>query len=194
MTPQEELFASFFNDERAQIKDMGVLEMRAHREELAKIAFEARARLTAVDDEERTRRSKKEKDSSGKPTGFSTSLQTDELTSDAINKIGERKKKMSKQDKTLEGLIKLGMDRKGAEKLMSAGTILAKVRENEKKAGSETPESVTNFSNPFKPQTEELAQLIEVAIIEENTIVVTKTTEEKVEKPNNPSFNPFGNK
>jgi len=53
VTPQEELFASFFRSEKLIVSEMSILELRAHREELSKIAFEARARLTAVDDEER---------------------------------------------------------------------------------------------------------------------------------------------
>jgi len=190
MTPQEELFAGFFRDEKMQIKDMSILEMRSHREELAKIAFEARARLTAVDDEERERKSKARKESG--VTGFSTSLQTDELTSNAINKIKDRTKKLNKQEKTLQGLIKMGMDPKDAEKLMSAGTILARVRATEQKSGKE-PEAATSFNNPFKPQTEELAQLIEVAISEETTtVVITKTEPEPIQVSSQSGFvNPF---
>src|SRR5260221_11654525 len=68
VTPQEELFSLLFNHEKVLVKDMDVLTLRAHREELAKIAFEARARLTAVDDEEQDR--KKKHNGDGKTQGF----------------------------------------------------------------------------------------------------------------------------
>src|ERR1700747_1784259 len=79
MTPQEELFSQLFNHEKILVKDMDTLTLRAHREELAKIAFEARARLTAADDEEKTRKK------GDKPEGFKRSLNTDETTTNAIN-------------------------------------------------------------------------------------------------------------
>src|SRR6266850_1991034 len=81
MTPQEELFSQLFNHEKVLVKDMDTLTLRAHREELAKIAFEARARLTAVDDEDNTRKKNNDK----KPKGFERSLNTDETTTNAIN-------------------------------------------------------------------------------------------------------------
>lgn len=56
LTAQEELFSELFNHEKILVKDMDTLMLRAHREELAKIAFEARARLTAVDDEDNERK------------------------------------------------------------------------------------------------------------------------------------------
>ncbi len=124
MTPQEELFAELFNHEKILVRDMEMLELRAHREELTKIAFEARARLTAVDDEDRMR----EKKSSTKPLGFERSLNTDETTTNAINAIKDRQKRMSKQEKIQAGLEKLGISSTDAAKLMSAGTILGRIK------------------------------------------------------------------
>lgn len=197
MTPQEELFASFFNDEGKIVCNMTILELRAHREELAKIAFEARARLTRVDDEERQRKAKAKKER-GEATGFETSLQTDELTSDAINKIKGRQARISKQERTIEGLIKMGMERKDAEKLVSAGTILARIKdksvvqtESDNGAKAEAPKP---FVNPFGPKTEEIKpeSIAEVSFIEEtNTVIIT--TPEVVPEPTKPTgfINPF---
>lgn len=125
MTPQEELFATLFNGEKLLVKDMDILTLRAHREELAKIAFEARARLTAVDDEEKDRR---KINSDGKPSGLERSLDTDETTTNAINAIKDRQKRMSKQDKIQAGLEKLGISTADASKLMSAGALLGRLK------------------------------------------------------------------
>jgi hypothetical protein len=128
VTPQEELFAKFFNAEKVLVKDMDVLALRAHREELSKIAFEARARLTAVDDEERARKPKKD----GKATGFSASLEPDSIASDAINTVRDRQKRLTKQEKLLENLKRLGIDTKDAESIMSSGKIKAHLDSKEK--------------------------------------------------------------
>jgi hypothetical protein len=144
MTSQEELFSKLFNHEKVLVKDMDILTLRAHREELAKIAFEARARLTAVDDEEKGR--KKKADGNGKPTGFSRNLNTDEATTDAINAVKDRQKRMSKNDKIIEGLIKLGYSREDAEKKMTAGTILGRLKNIKTE---QTTEEKKPLFNPF---------------------------------------------
>lgn len=105
MTEQEELFKRLFNHEQSLVKDMDTLALRAHIEELSKIAFEARARFTAADDEERERR--KEAKSNGKTNGFQRSLNTDETTTNAINAIKERQTKLTKKERVQEGLKKL---------------------------------------------------------------------------------------
>jgi hypothetical protein len=104
VTPQEELFAELFNHEKSLVKDMDVLTLRAHREELSKIAFEARARLTAVDDEENDR--KKLARPKG-AQGFERSINTDETTTNAISVIQARQTKLSKKEQVLAGLKKL---------------------------------------------------------------------------------------
>ena len=126
VTPQEELFAKLFNHEKILYRDMDQLTRRAHREELAKIAFEARARLTADDDVDRE--DKKAKNGDGKPHGFERSLNTDETTTNAINTIKERQKRLTKQEKIQAGLEKLGISASDASKLMSAGTILGRIK------------------------------------------------------------------
>jgi len=138
MTPQEELFAQLFNHEKLLVKDMDTLTLRAHREELAKIAFEARARLTAVDDEESNRK-KIASPKNRTPSGFSRSVNTDEITTNAINVVKERQKKLTNKEKMLAGLIKLyeqgGLSKVEAEKAattaMGAGTILGRLKDKE---------------------------------------------------------------
>lgn len=167
MTPQEELFSKLFNHEKSLVKDMDDVTLRSHREELSRIAFEARARLSAADDEEKTRKPKAIK-------GFSRSVKTDDVTSDAINHIVERTKEQKKADKFLEGMAKLGISNDVAMSMLSAGTIKAHL---EKKNGAgetvqptlpigstnperqaaidkaveeiNTPKSITPFVNPF---------------------------------------------
>lgn len=117
MTPQEELFANFFRAEKILVKDMNVLQLRAHREELAAIAFEARARLTAVDSEEKER-----KPSSG-VTGFQRSVNTDDTTSDAINAIENRNKRLNKKEKLRKSLEAMGVETADIDKIMSARNI-----------------------------------------------------------------------
>ncbi len=138
MTPQEELFKELFNHEKLLVKDMDTLTLRAYREELCKTAFEARVKLSAVDDEEQERKKEKRK-ADGKPTGFERSLNIDETTTQAINVVKERQKKLTGKEKIKQGLIDLY--RKGgasqleaekiADKAMGAGTILERVKDEE---------------------------------------------------------------
>lgn len=190
MTPQEELFAQFFNSEKELIfsKNMDMLELRAYREMLSKIAFEARARLAAADREVRDRDSKGTK---GK--GISVSVNTDESSTDAINRIKERTKKLDKGEKLIQSMMKTGMDRATAEHIASARTIKEHQSSKLKSDGFRTEELITAPSkpvvNPFAKKATETQT--EVIINEEsNTIVIQETvTEEKKETKKN--FNPF---
>ncbi|MBI3334673.1 hypothetical protein HYZ97_04245 [Candidatus Pacearchaeota archaeon] len=123
---------------------METLELRAHREELAKIAFEARARLTAVDEEERGRKKK-----DGEITGFRRSLNVDDTATSAINAIRERQKRLTKSEKIQAGLEKLGISSADASKLMSAGAILGRIK-NAAATQSVKPEEVKPVFNPFE--------------------------------------------
>lgn len=155
MTPQEELFSQLFNHEKSLVKDMDTLTLRAHREQLSKIAFEARARLTAVDDEDNGRKKKANGD---KPTGFSRSVNSDETTTAAINTVKERQKRMTAAERVQASLIKLGISTADAEKLMSAGTILARI----KGKGQAAEDIMTGKNEPIisddKPKVEQVMQ------------------------------------
>jgi hypothetical protein len=175
LTPQEELFIKFFNEELKLIHNMQPLELEAHREELAKIAFEARARLGAVD--------KKKRESKARVW---EPVLNDELKSDAINRL--KSGKLTKEERLLQNLIKLGMTEKEAQEKLSAGRILSSLKENPpEKFKSKSP---INFVNPFSKPEEKPEEVSEVTIIEEtNTVIISEVKEESKEKP---SFvNPF---
>jgi transcriptional regulator of acetoin/glycerol metabolism len=105
MTPQEELFAKFYNHEKILVKDMNDSQLREHREELSRIAFEAKARLVAADDETRERKAK-----NGNKEWTVTPTESDQTTTDAINAVKTRKERMTKLDKQREYLEKAGLD------------------------------------------------------------------------------------
>lgn len=177
MTPQEELFSKLFNHEKLLVRDMDTLTLRAHREELAKIAFEARARLTAVDDEDNDRKKKANPD---KVKGFSRSTGTDETTTNAINVVKERQKRMTAAEKVQASLEKLGISTADAEKLMSAGTILSRIKGKGQKA-----EDILTGKTEVKKNDEP----------EESAGACVTASPDKPNKPNaseaKPLFNPF---
>lgn len=173
MTPQEQLFATLFNHEKVLVKDMDTLSLRAHREELAKIAFEARARLSAVDDEEKSR--KKTADGKG-ATGFARSVNIDDASSQAINTIKERQKRQTKQEKLLAGLKALGID--NAESLLKAGTILNQVQ----KQGDKKSEDIMKNNVTRSP------------LSGSEGFVIQKSKEEIEKQPSKPFNNPFEKK
>lgn len=177
MTPQEELFMKFYNHEAPIVAAMNDLELRAHREELYEIIAEAKARMTRADDELKERKKK------GKVVGFETSLQTDQVSSDAINAIKQRSKRMSMEDKLRMQMIELqvssGLDRKEAEKLadqmMSARTIMTRLKDSEDrkkfvpvdKENLVSPKSnnAVPFVNPFEPPAADIPESkIEVVV------------------------------
>lgn len=148
MTPQEELFAKLFSHEAVLVSEMDTLTLRAHREELAITAFTARAKLSAVDAEEKRRKNEANK---GKPTGFARSVNTDDTTTAAINNVKDRQKRMTNREKIIEGLVKLGYTREDAEQKMSAGEIIRQQRAREeqervKKEQANAPKVINPFA------------------------------------------------
>lgn len=124
MTPQEELFANLFNGYKTKpsVNAMTDIELRSHREELCRIALEAKACIYAVDDILKERRPKG-------VAGFSRSVGTDETTTDAINTIKDRQKRLTKNEKLLASLQKLGINPADAAKLMTEGALLARTKD-----------------------------------------------------------------
>lgn len=123
LTPQEQLFANFFSDEMRLVKDMDILTLRAHRETISGIAYEAKARLRAIDEEEKDRKKAAAK-RDGKPTGFERSVNVDETTTDAINAVKARQKKMTKMEKVANILSGIpGFDQAAIDHIMSAKTV-----------------------------------------------------------------------
>ena len=128
-----EKHAAFFNAERILIKDMDWETLKNHRKELEDIAREARARLTAIDTEERERTAHLK--TSDKEWLLSHNT-PDVNVSDAISAVKTRKDRMSKADKLLAAMKDLGID--GAESL---------VRAAEKKATESQMNSIS-FNKP----------------------------------------------
>lgn len=130
MTPQEELFADFFNNyfNDTKVNALSDLELRAFREKMAKTALEAKAAVYASDKILESRKPKG-------PQGFQRSINTDDVSSDAINIVRERTAKLTKKEQVLAGLRKLyekaglSLDEKSATKLVEAGTILGRVKD-----------------------------------------------------------------
>lgn len=149
MTPQEELHSKFFLNKRMQVIDMDVLQLRAHREELALIAFKARAEIGAVDE------ALKEKEKKNpKAPGFSRSLQMDDVSSDAINSINQRKEKLSKDEKMIERMRKMGIPEDYIQKAMSNMSIhkqiqKAEIKETKDKVKNDERSESKPFVNPF---------------------------------------------
>lgn len=150
MTPQEELFAEFFQKHALIVKDMSILELREYREKLARVAFEAKAAVYAADSAEKEL--KKQKKTSG-PSGFERSLEQDGAATDAINTIKDRQKRISKLDRIQAGLEKLGITSTDATKLMSAGAILGRLKS--KASEQAAPEPSKPIFNPFEKKDKE---------------------------------------
>lgn len=153
MTPQEELHSKFFLNKRMQVIDMDVLQLRAHREELALIAFKARAEIGAVDEALKEKEKK-----SPKAPGFSRSLQMDDVSSDAINSINQRKEKLSKDEKMIERMRKMGISEDYIQsKIMSNMNIHKQIQKAAVADGKKELEQIKNderseskpFVNPF---------------------------------------------
>lgn len=104
-TDRIELHTKFYNHEKPLYSAMTFEQKRAHREEIALILLEGRARMNAIDDIDREERAKL--GPKGKEWLTSNS---DELSSDAINQPKIRKERMSKADKLKEDMAKLGID------------------------------------------------------------------------------------
>lgn len=155
MTPQEELHAKFFNHKVELIKDMDLLALRAHREELAMIAFKARAEVGAADE---VIKQKEKKDK--KSPGFTRSVLMDDASSNAINNIQERQKKLSKDEKMIENMRKMGISEEYIQNTIMSNMKIhkqiqkeniaeAKNKSIEAKASETKPQALIN---PFAPK------------------------------------------
>ena len=133
LTPQEELFAKFYNHEKVLVKDMDHVQLKEHREELQKIAFEAKARLVAADDETRERKAK-----TSNKEWLVTDSQAPYDVSQSINVVKTRAARMTKMDKLRKQLQDSGIDE---------ATINEMIGNLEKKATESKLKTVT-FNKP----------------------------------------------
>jgi len=128
MTPEEQLFSDFFqkhiNILHPYVQDMDILEIRAYREKMALIAKEGKAAVYAADKAEQE--VKKAKTAN---LGFSRSLEQDGVTSDAINVIKDRQKRLSKQEKLHKMLMDIpGMSAAEANQMLSNTELLKRFK------------------------------------------------------------------
>jgi hypothetical protein len=189
LTPQEELYAEFFRNEKQQVISLGDAELDDHIDELANIAFEAKARLYAAKDEKSERRAKNKK-------GFTANVTSDELSSDALNAVTERQVKLNKRERMIKNLMdKVGLDRATAEAMvpdtdkMSKGRASGAVdklklaQDSVQAILTPTSAKATEIVNPFAPKKEETTTSeINVTIIDDNTTVIKETIRDS-EKP-----------
>ena len=166
MTPNEELFANYYNRGKLLVADMDDTQLREHRMQLAEVATKAKASLVAADDEIRDRAAKKKT----KDKEWLVSVDTSQSTSDAINAVKTRAARMSKMDKLRDQLLNAGIDE---------ATVKEMVRNLERKATEKTVKTVT-FS---KPSTETAAIQVETK---------KEAIPEAERKPFNPSSLKFG--
>ncbi len=210
MTPSEQLFAGFFQNEKSIVPDMDDSQLEEHISALEQIALEARARLYAAEDEKRERKSKNKK--------FTVSGDNETLTTNAINAISERNKKLSKREKMIENLIKsIGCSRSEAEAMipdtdkMSLGKAIKKSEAIEKLANQLPTRNIEStvvgdmianalkstksadskpFANPFSSVS--ISDSVSVEINEDTkTITITETKETVNVNEPKPFVNPF---
>jgi hypothetical protein len=110
---KQALYARFYADEKKLISSMDDLELENHLEEMASIAFEARARTTANQDELRERKGRK----SSHERNLLQRSDSDFDSNSAISTVTERKKRMSRADKDFEAMKKL-LGVEGASELL----------------------------------------------------------------------------
>ncbi len=113
MTEEEKLFAEFYSSEKILVKDMDLTELREHRDVLAKICLEAKARLVATDDDLRERKSK------SRSKDWLVSVDENANATDAINAVKVRKERMSKLDKHRMSLLAMGMDKEIVDEMIA---------------------------------------------------------------------------
>jgi len=108
-----ELHTKFFNHEKILYSAMSFEERRNHREELAMILLEGRARMNAVDDIDREENALK----GPKGREWLTSNQENN-GSDALNQPKIRKERMTKADKLAADMANLGLSKDDINKML----------------------------------------------------------------------------
>lgn len=164
MTPNEELFATYYNRGKILVRDMDDTSLREHREQLRQIATEAKAQLVAADDEVRERSAKK----SLKDKEWLVTNDLSHSVTESINVVKTRQARMSKMDKLQNQLIAAGID---------DATVKEMVKNLERKATDKNLKTVT-----FRKPTSEPA-----------AVQVVKAKPDENAEPFNPA-NLFGKK
>lgn len=159
---KRDLFDKFYNSEAISIANMTHEDFVLHEQELALIAFEAKARLTAIIDKKRDDINKRT--SNQNQWIIPRSDAEEALVSDAIAAVGKRKKRMNKIEKLKEQLQDSGLDdatveelirnveRKATDNAVNLTTFVSSKERETKKAiaevkKSDEPKIVEDFSN-----------------------------------------------
>lgn len=100
-----ELHKKFFNAESIIVSQMDDDAIEKHRKLLSDICFEGKAKLNATEAEIRKRKAKL----SPNQRDWLVSSEDSEAVSDALNRVKERQKRMSKADKLKEAMQSLGL-------------------------------------------------------------------------------------
>lgn len=137
VTPQEELFKELYNGTKVLVMNMSPLERREFAEKLEEIAFKGKVSKQVLYDIE----NEEKKSKSPKSQGFERNINVDETTTNSINTIKERQKKLSGKEKMIDNLKKLymkgGMTEIEAEKTAilatTAGAVLNRVKDQPSK-------------------------------------------------------------
>jgi hypothetical protein len=165
MTPQEKLHAKLFFHESYLVKDMNDLKLSAHIEELSQICFEGRARLGAATAERDKRKTKPAQ-------GFERSLRTDETSTNAINIVKERVKRLSKKElieKQLKELYSVaGVVEPAAE---AAKAVSAR---NMSEVVNRVKETSTSRLNPFAKKSSPVDDAINAILNPSNAKMIIK--------------------
>jgi hypothetical protein len=169
MTDEEKLFAKFYNEDVILVKDMDDFVLREHRKELSEIAFEAKARLVATDDEIRTRNAK-----NGKGKQWLTTITSDEVNSDVVNAVKVRAARMSKMDRMRKDLLAAGLDEE---------TVKEMIRNLERKATESIAKSLT-FGAKKVEETKET-----IVFVDKDKVITVIDSSDSDDKPKPP--NPF---
>jgi len=159
MSSTEDLFSKFYKDEKVLISSMSSEDFILHEQELAKIAFEAKARLTAVVDHKREENAKLR--ANQKEWLVPRSDAEDQLVSDAINTVNTRKKRMNKIEKLdsmLSGFVDeetrkqivQNIERKATDKQVNLiSFVKTKVEETKKEDAESKAEENNVEKKPF---------------------------------------------
>ena len=169
VTDNEEKFAAFFNEETIVFSSLSPAEQISRIETLEEIAFETRARLTAGKSVMRDKQAKAKVGSEWtiSPTG------PDSAVTDSINKVEQRRKRMSKLDKQSAKLAALGFTQKEID-AMTKGLRQVAVSDTDEEKEKRIRRAVDNVMEPGS-NPDETPDDLNPALVRMN--------------PNRPSFN-----
>lgn len=187
MTPNEELHAKFFSEEAVIVSTMSDADLDEHIHELEAIAREAKARVLAGQQEQRTRAAK-----SGNKAWKVEPIGPDPNVTDSLNKVKQRSGRMSKLDGMRARMAALGIPDSELDQMMAKMVAAARkdpkaLKEENKLKGNmkehQPPSIVTEEERlariAKRKELDEQDKAIEKAEKEANTAPVHNKKDEK---------------